>query len=322
MSLPITRLGNTGLKVSRLALGTMQFGWTADAATAFDILDAYREAGGNLIDTADIYSRWAEGNPGGVSEEIIGDWLAKRGCRAEMIVATKVRGRMGTGPNDEGLSRAHVMNAVEASLRRMKVDHIDLYQTHFFDADTPIEETLRALDDLVRSGKVRYIGCSNYPAWRLVESLWTSDRHDLGRYAVLQPHYNLAHRAEFERELGPVCKQFGIGVIPYSPLAGGFLTGKYRLGAALPSSARAKRIEEHYLDERGAALIEALDEVADSHATTLPRAALAWLLSRPEVTAPIVGANAVAQLEDLLPAAELRLTEEALHRLDEVSAWT
>ena len=322
MPLPITRLGRTGLQVSRLALGTMQFGWTADPDTSFAILDAYREAGGNLVDTADIYSRWAEGNPGGISEEIIGDWLAARGCRHEMVVATKVRGRMGEGPNDEGLSRAHIMRAVEASLRRLRVDHIDLYQTHFLDVDTPIDETLRALDDLVRSGKVRYIGCSNYPAWRLVEALWTSERHGLARYVVLQPHYNLAHRAEFERELGPACARFGLGVIPYSPLAGGFLTGKYRLGSVLPGSARAARIGETYLNERGMALIEALDEVAEAHATTLPRASLAWLLARPEVTAPIVGANTVAQLEELLPAADLSLTEEALRQLDEVSAWS
>ncbi len=319
--LPYTRLGRTGLQVSRLALGTMQFGWTADRATSFAVLDAYREAGGNLLDTADIYSRWADGNEGGVSEEILGAWLAERGCRNEMVVATKVRGRMGEGPNDEGLSRSHILDAVDASLRRLGVDHLDLYQTHFFDANTPIDETLRALDDLVRVGKVRYIGCSNYPAWRLVESLWTSDKHDLARFACLQPHYNLAHRSEFERELADVCERYGIGVIPYSPLAGGFLTGKYRANADLPDGARAQRIHDRYLDDRGIALIEALDEVAAAHATTLPRAALAWLLARPVVTAPIVGANTVAQLADLLPATELTLTEEAIQRLDEVSAW-
>lgn len=215
------KLGRTGLKVSELCLGTMQWGWTASEEAGWAVMDAFVEAGGNFIDTADIYSRWAEGNPGGVSEEIIGRWMKARGNRRHIVLATKVRGRMWDGPNGEGLSRGHIMTAVEDSLRRLQTDYIDLYQTHAFDPDTPIDETLRALDDLVRQGKVRYIGCSNYPAWRLAKALWTSDKLGLARYDSIQPHYNIAYRAEFERELKPLCEEEGIGVIPYSPLAGG-----------------------------------------------------------------------------------------------------
>jgi aryl-alcohol dehydrogenase-like predicted oxidoreductase len=223
------RLGRTGLKVSTICLGTMQFGWSADEATSHDILNRAVELGCNFIDTADIYSRWAEGNAGGVSEQIIGRWLASGSVRRERIVlATKVRGEMGSGPNDQGLSRGHMMTAVENSLRRLQTDYLDLYQVHWPDEETPLEETLATLTDLVRAGKVRYIGCSNFPAWLLAKSLWVSDVRQLARFDSLQPHYSLVHRAEFERELQPLCLDQGIGVIPYSPLAAGFLTGKYR----------------------------------------------------------------------------------------------
>ncbi len=245
------RLGRTGLKVSELCLGTMQWGWTADETTAFAVMDAFVEAGGNFIDTADVYSRWAPGNPGGVSEEIIGRWMQERGNRRQIVLATKVRGRMWDGANGEGLSRQHIMAAVEDSLRRLQTDTIDLYQTHWFDADTPIDETMRALDDLVRQGKVRYLGASNIPAWRLTKALWTSDILGVARYDSLQPHYSLAHRAEFERELKELCAAEGIGVIPYSPLEGGFLTGKYRRGEPVPQSARASGIERRFLNDRG-----------------------------------------------------------------------
>ncbi len=222
------RLGRTGLKVSELCLGTMQWGWTADEAMSFAVMDAFVEAGGNFIDTADVYSRWVEGNPGGVSEQIIGRWMKARGNRQGIVLATKARGRMWEGPNGEGLSRGHLIRAVEDSLRRLQTDTIDLYQTHSDDRDTPLDETLRALDDMIDAGKVRYIGASNIHAWRLTSALWASDKHNLTRHDSLQPHYNLAHRAEFERELKPLCEEQGIGVIPYSPLAAGFLTGKYR----------------------------------------------------------------------------------------------
>jgi aryl-alcohol dehydrogenase-like predicted oxidoreductase len=279
------------------------------------------EAGGNLIDTADIYSRWAEGNPGGVSEEIIGRWMKDRGNRQQIVLATKVRGRMWEGANGEGLGRAHIMRAVEDSLRRLQTDTIDLYQTHFYDEVTPIEETMRALDDLVRAGKVRYLGCSNYPAWRLVEALWASDQRGLARYVSLQPHYNLAHRAEFERDLAEVVDKYGLGVIPYSPLGGGFLTGKYRRDTAVPESVRADGIRRRYFTDEGFALVDKLEEIAGRHDKEIAQVALAWLLANPVVSAPIVGANSLEQLRASLGAVGLRLDAEEKQALDELSAW-
>jgi aryl-alcohol dehydrogenase-like predicted oxidoreductase len=259
----------------------MQFGWTADEEQSYQILTAAWEAGVNFIDTADIYSRWVEGNPGGVAETIIGNWMKKyRIPRGQVIIATKVRGRMGDGPNNEGLSRAHIFNAVEASLRRLGIETIDLYQAHWFDENTPIEETLRAFDDLIRQGKVRYIGCSNYPAWRLMQALWTSDKLGLASYISLQPHYNLVHRAEFERQLALVCRTFGIGVIPYSPLAGGFLTGKYRPNRT-PNSVRADGVKRRYFTQKNWKLLDRMDTLAQAKSCSLSQLALAWLLSDP-----------------------------------------
>ncbi|GAB4207248.1 MAG: aldo/keto reductase [Roseiflexaceae bacterium] len=315
------KLGRTGLKVSPLCLGTMQFGWTADEPASWQVLDAFVDAGGNFIDTADIYSRWVPGNYGGVSEEIIGRWMRERANRRDLIVATKARGRMWQGPNGEGLSRSHLMRACDDSLRRLQTDYIDLYQTHYFDADTPIEETLETLTDLVRAGKVRYIGCSNYPAWRLALALGASERLHLARYDSLQPHYSLAHRAEFERELSDLCADQGLGAIPYSPLAGGFLTGKYRRGHDLPTSDRASSIQQKYFNERGWAVIDALLEVAGEQEAEPASVALAWLLAQPSITAPIIGANTPEQLQDSLAAVELRLSAEQIARLDAASRW-
>lgn len=315
-------LGKTGLKVSVLCLGTMQFGWTADEERSFEILDAAWEAGINFLDTADIYSRWVEGNPGGVSEAILGKWLKRSNIpRHQVFIATKVRGRMGDGPNDEGLSRAHIFQAVEASLRRLGTDYIDLYQTHWYDADVPIEETLGALDDLVHAGKVRYIGCSNYPAWRLTESLWVSRLYGLASYASLQPHYNLVHRPEFEQELAEVCQAYGIGVIPYSPLAGGFLTGKYRRDQT-PESVRLRGVQR-YFTERNWQLLEIMEAIGRQHSTTgsgnpasLSAIALAWLLAKPVITSPIIGPHTLEQLWDNLGAVGLQLTAEEVEQLD------
>lgn len=316
------KLGQTGLKVSTICLGTMQFGWTAVSETAHEIMSHAIELGCNFFDTADVYSRWAEGNDGGVSEQIIGDWLQTGHVqRHQLVLATKVRGQMGTGPNDQGLSRQHIMHAVDASLRRLQTDYIDLYQVHFPDAETPLEETLSTLTDLVRSGKVRYIGCSNYPAWLLAKSLWVSDVHKLCRYETVQPHYNLVHRAEFERELQPLCLDQGVGVIPYSPLAAGFLTGKYGREEALPQSARAGRIMERYMNEQGFAVVEKLAEVAHNHGATVAQTAVSWLLANPVVTSAIIGANTVLQLADTMLAAEMKLSVEEKAALDEVSAW-
>ncbi len=315
-------LGRTGLKVSELCLGTMQFGWTADESTSLRVLSAAFEAGINFIDTADVYSRWAEGNPGGVAETIIGKWITQANIpRDQLVLATKVRGKMGPGPNDEGLSRKHILQAVDASLQRLGVDYIDLYQTHSFDEYTPIEETLAVMDDLVRMGKVRYIGCSNYTAWRLTEALWTSRQYNLARFDSLQPHYNLVHRAEFERELAEVCRAYGLGVIPYSPLATGFLTSKYQRQQSEPESARIGGIKRRYFNEKSWAVHEAAHNLALQRGKSISQVALAWLLSDPLITSPIIGPRTLDQLEDNLGGIGFSLTQEEKKSLDEVSAW-
>jgi aryl-alcohol dehydrogenase-like predicted oxidoreductase len=321
-----TKLGNTGLKVSELCLGTMTFLWTADEKTSFEILSAFTGAGGNFMDTADIYSRWAQGNPGGTAEQVMGRWLkATNTPRDQVIWATKGRSPMGDGPNEQGASRVHLTKALEDSLRRMQTDYIDLYQIHWPDYDTPHDETLRALDDMVRSGKVRYIGASNYPAWWLMKSLWVSDVRNLVRFECIQPHYNLMHRAEFERELLPLCKDQKIGVIPYSPLAGGYLTGKYRKGQAVPSGTRGEnnaRFKQWMEGEQGEKAITKLEEIGRARNKTIAQTALAWMLSNPVITAPIVGANTVEQLNDALGAAEYRLSEDEVNALNAITAWS
>lgn len=314
------RLGRTGLKVSEICMGTMQFGWTADEATSFEILSAAFESGINFIDTADVYSRWASGNPGGVSEKIIGDWMISNSIpRDQIILATKVRARTGEGPNDEGLSRNHIMAAVEGSLKRLRTDYIDLYQTHWFDENTPIEETLYSLDDLVHQGKVRYIGCSNYPAWRLMQALWVSDRDKLARFDSLQPHYSLVHRDEFEGQLADVCRTYTLGVIPYSPLAGGFLTGKYRKDSEQVDSQRAKGNQRYFTDRNWDLLdkMEAIGREKDNK--SISQIALAWMLSDPLITSPIIGPRTMDQLADNLGSTGLKLTREELQILDEAS---
>ncbi len=317
--------GRSGVKVSPLCLGTMQFGWTADEKASFEVLDAAYDAGINFIDTADIYSRWIDGNPGGVAERIIGKWLRKNPeKRTQIILATKVRGRMGEGPNDEGLSRKHIFSAVEQSLKRLGTDYIDLYQVHWPDESTPIEETLRALDDLIRDGRVLYIGCSNYPAWRLMESLWTSDRCRLTSFISLQPHYNLVHRDEFERELEDICLNFGIGVIPYSPLAGGFLTGKYVGDQAPPEGSRgamSDRIQAYLIDPHSLSTLEIVKQIALERKKSPSQVALRWLISRPAVVSAIIGPRDLEQLEDNLGCLSVELADEDMQRLDEGSAW-
>lgn len=317
----ITNLGRTGLKVSSLCLGTMTFGWSADEATSFDIMNAAFDAGINFFDTADIYSRWVDGNPGGVSEEIIGKWL-KTKDRRQVIVATKVRGMMWDGANGEGLSRHHIMHAVEDSLHRLDTDYIDLYQTHWFDANTPIEETLRAMDDLITSGKVRYIGASNYPAWRLTKSLWASDVNNLCRYESLQPHYSLFNRADFERELADLCLDQGIGVIPYSPLAAGFLTGKYtrdNLDSVDSTRSDGGLIQKLTKDEKAFDALDIAREIAKTHDVPIAQIALAWMLAKPSITSPIIGARTVDQLKEVVGATEVTLTEDEVAKLDEAT---
>lgn len=316
------RLGRTGLKVSTICLGTMQFGWTTEEPQAQEIMSEAVALGCNFLDTADVYSTWVEDNPGGISEEIIGSWLTTSDVRRDdVVIATKVRGKMGEGPNDQGLSRLHILNGVRDSLRRLQTDYVDLYQVHFPDNETPLDETLRALDDLVRTGLVRYIGCSNYPAWLLAKSLWISDVRNLARFDSLQPHYSLMHRAEFERELQPLCLDQQIGVIPYSPLAAGFLTGKYRRDSALPQSARAGGIRERYMNERGYTAVEKLEEVGREHGATIAQTAIAWILANPAVTSAIIGANSLDQLRDTMKGAEVTLNAEEKAALDDTTAW-
>jgi aryl-alcohol dehydrogenase-like predicted oxidoreductase len=315
------KLGRTGMKVATLCLGGNTFGWTTDQNASEAVLDAYMEAGGNFIDTADIYARWVPGNKGGESETALGLWMAARKNRHAVIVATKLGGPMGPGPNDAGLSRLHMVSAVEASLQRLKTDYIDLYQAHWDDRDTPLEETLRGFDDLVRQGKVRYIGASNHAAWRLALALGESARHGYVRYECLQPKYNVVIRDEYERELEPLCREQEVGVIPYSSLASGFLSGKYRKGADTPATARAAGVEKTYMNERGFRVLAAVEKVAAGAGATPAQVALAWLAHRPGITAPIASATSVGQLKELVGGIELKLDAEGITTLDEASAW-
>ena len=317
-------LGKTDLKVSRLCLGTMTMGWTSPKKDSFAVMDYALEAGLNFFDTADIYSFWAEGNDGGVAETWIGEWLKARQCRDKVVIATKVRGRMWDGPDGEGLSRSHLIRAVEDSLRRLQVDTIDLYQTHWPDEMTDLEETFRAFEDMVQQGKVRYLGCSNHSPAQLQASLNLCARHDLPRYESLQPHYNLVHRQEYEAELMALCHHEQLGVIPYSPLAGGFLTGKYKRQEGAPQDSRGYGNDRMrpYMNRAGYEIIEAMAEIAAERQATVAQVAIAWLLANPTVTSAIVGANNVAQLRDTVQAAELALSPTEKARLDNLPSPT
>jgi aryl-alcohol dehydrogenase-like predicted oxidoreductase len=311
------KLGNSGLEVAPLALGGNVFGWTVSDEKAFPILDAFVSAGFNLIDTADIYPRWVPGNQGGESEEIIGNWLKRSGKRKEVIVATKVGMEMGDGK--KGLSKDYILRSADDSLRRLQTDYIDLYQSHKDDPETPLEETLEAYDQLIKQGKVRAIGASNYSAARLAEALNVSKSNGLARYESLQPLYNLYDRAAYEDELEPLCIEEGIGVINFYSLAAGFLTGKYRSEDDLSKSARGGTVKK-YLNERGFGIVEALDQVAAQYNSTPAQIALAWLMARPGITAPIASATSVEQLNDLIEATKLELDQSAIDLLDQASA--
>jgi aryl-alcohol dehydrogenase-like predicted oxidoreductase len=311
-------LGNSGINVAPLALGGNVFGWTIDEATSFPILDAFVDAGFDLIDTADVYSRWKPGNAGGESEMIIGRWLKNSGRRKSVVVATKCGLEM--GPNDKGLSREYIFRAVERSLNRLQIDSIDLYQAHRDDESTPLEETLGAFGELINQGKVRAIGASNYSASRLAAALEVSTRLGLPRFETLQPEYNLYDRAGFEAELEPLCRAENIGVIPYYSLASGFLTGKYRSEADLAKSPRGAKAK-NYLNDRGRRILSALDDVARYLNVTPGKVAIAWLRARPSISAPIASATSVEQLQDLVEAAKLELDVDAVKKLDEASAY-
>lgn len=312
-------LGRSGLATAPLAFGGNVFGWTADEKTSFDLLDAFVDAGFNLIDTADVYSIWAPGHAGGESEAVIGRWLKARGRRSSVLVATKVGMDMKNG--NKGLSPRWIRQAVDDSLRRLGIERIDLYQAHEDDPDTPLADTLGTFADLVREGKVRTIGASNYSAARLAEALDTSERLGLPRYETLQPKFNLMDRAVFERELQPLCLARGVGVINYFGLARGFLTGKYRSEADLGQSVRGGGVKG-YLTERGRRVLAALDEVAARTGGTPAAVALGWQMRQPAITAPIASATSLPQLQQLLQAATLVLDAAAMAQLDAASAET
>ena len=311
-------LGQTGQQVAPLMLGGNVFGWTIDQEQSFRILDAFAERGFNFIDTADVYARWASGNHGGESETILGAWFTRTGLRDKIVLATKVG--MDMGGDRKGLSRHYILTAVEASLTRLQTDHIDLYQSHKDDETVPLDETLEAYAQLVQQGKVLAIGASNYSGPRLRQAVELARREQLPVYQTLQPEYNLYDRQNFESDQQPVCKELGLGVVPYFSLASGFLTGKYKTKADAKGKNRGARVEK-YFDDRGLKILKALDQAAQQTGAKQATIALAWLLAQPTILAPIASATSLDQLDDLLAAVDLKLPPEVLNQLTEASAF-
>jgi aryl-alcohol dehydrogenase-like predicted oxidoreductase len=315
----IKRLGRTGLKVTEVCLGTMTFGFQCDQRVSFEIMDAAAESGINFIDTADVYPVPVSLETAGSTEEIVGKWL--RGKREDFVLATKCRMQMGPRPNDSGLSRKHVLSAIEASLRRLGTEYVDLYQVHSPDAETPIDETLRALDSIIQSGKARYIGCSNFPAWQLAKALSTSERLGLARFDSVQPRYNLLFR-EIEHELFPLCEDQGVGVIVYNPLAGGFLTAKHRRDAPPADNTRfavaGKLYIDRYWNDASFAAVEKLRTFFQARGKSLTHAALAWVLKQSQVTSAIVGATSATQLRDSMGGVDLELDTDELEQCENI----
>jgi aryl-alcohol dehydrogenase-like predicted oxidoreductase len=315
-------LGKSGIKVAPLAFGTNVLGWTIDEATGYKLMDAFTDAGLNLIDTADVYSRWKVGNVGGESETIIGNWMKKSGKRDKVVIATKVGHTMGMGDGMKGLSKKYIMRAVEASLKRLQTDYIDLYQSHEDDPSTPTEETLEAYNTLVKQGKVRAIGASNFTAERLAESIEVSKKLGYPVYQTLQPQYNLYDRADYEKNLEPFCLKHHIGVISFYALAKGFLSGKYRSANDIGvKGAHGNAVKNKYLNERGLRILQALDEVAKQYNSNPARVALAWLIERPSITAPIASATNLQQMDDLIKSVELKLDVISIEELNKASNW-
>jgi aryl-alcohol dehydrogenase-like predicted oxidoreductase len=312
------QLGNTDLEVYPITFGGNVFGWTIDEQTSFKILDGFTDAAFNFIDTADVYSKWKPGNQGGESESIIGKWMQDKKNRKDIIISTKVGSEM--GPGKKGLAKKYILQAAEDSLKRLKTDYIDLYQTHFDDEETPVQETLEAYDQLIKEGKVRWIGASNISAERLIESLETSDRLGLARYQTLQPEYNLYNREKYEKNYEQIVLDNKLGVLNYFSLASGFLTGKYRSENDLGKSMRGGAVKG-YLNDRGFRILEALDNVSEQYSANHASIALAWLIKRNSITAPIVSVTSLAQLDDLTRAAALKLNTEDIAILDDASDW-
>jgi aryl-alcohol dehydrogenase-like predicted oxidoreductase len=310
----------TGMEVAPLAFGGNVFGWTVNEKTSFELLDRFTAAGFNLIDTADTYSHWKPGNKGGESETIIGNWLKQRGNRAQVIIATKVGGAIAGGKKD--LSRKHILEAAERSLQRLQTDYIDLYQSHWDDLDTPVEETMEAYAQLIQQGKVRAIGASNLSAERLLQSIEFSEQNALPRYEALQPEYNLYNRQKFEQEYEAICVEKKLGVINYYSLAAGFLTGKYRSQEDADKSTRGAGIVKNYLNERGLRILTALDEVARRYHSNPAGVSIAWLIARRSITAPIASATSIQQLNDLIKATQLPLDSDAIELLNKASAYS
>ncbi|MBO0948657.1 aldo/keto reductase [Fibrella forsythiae] len=309
-------IGSSSLSVAPLAFGGNVFGWTADETTSFQLLDAFVDAGFNLIDTADVYSHWVPGNQGGESETIIGNWLKKTGKRDQIVLATKLGSKM--APDKKGLSKAYMERAVEDSLRRLQTDYIDLYQSHYDDLDTPIDETLEGFSQLIKAGKVRFIGASNFTPERLQESMEISAKHGYPAYQSLQPEYNLYDREKYEQQYEPIVIQYGLGVINYYSLASGFLTGKYRSEVDLSKSPRGQGVKK-YLNDKGFRILKALDEVAEQYSATPAQVSLAWLMAHRGITAPIASATSVEQLHDIAKAAELTLDDITISKLTTAS---
>lgn len=314
----MVRIGNSELEIFPLSLGGNVFGWTADEAASFAVLDAFVDGGGNFIDTADVYSAWVPGHAGGESETVIGNWMAARGNRDRVVIATKVASHA----EAPGASRASIEKGVEASLRRLQTDYIDLYYIHRDDPETPLEETIAALDDLVKAGKVRAIAASNFSAERLAAALAVSDSIGAARFVALQPHYNLVHRHEYEGALEAVVAEHGLSTIPYASLAKGFLTGKYREGDESEDTSPRAGSARAYLDDRGRTVLAALDEIAAAHDAPVTAVSLAWLRQQPTVVAPIASASTVEQVPALLAGATLELSADEVERLSAVSEQT
>ncbi len=315
----LRRLGNSDIQTPPLVLGGNVFGWTVDEADSFRLLDRFRDAGFNFIDTANVYSRWKPGNRGGESEAIIGNWMKSRGNRSQVVIATKVGHEM--DPERKGLKKSNILREAEMSLQRLQTDYIDLYQSHVDDLETPVEEALEAYAGLVKAGKVRAIGASNFSAERLTKSVEAARKFGFPCYVSLQPQYNLCERTEYESKLEATCVELGLGVIPYFGLARGFLTGKYRTEADLSKSLRGQGVKK-YLNDSGRSILAALDKVSAETSTNPAQVALAWLIARPSITAPIASATSLEQLDDLIASTRLELTGDQIQRLNQASAYS